>query len=73
MLNTFYVEFPTYRYNEDVKALALKAGVKIVDARFQGDNKQCDDAPKLTLKSEYKPKVKHKAKPKPKEAENPSD
>lgn len=46
--NIWYVEFPTYKYKEDVKELARKAGLKIVDAKFQGKNKQCENAPKLT-------------------------
>ncbi len=48
MNNVWYVEFPTFQYNEDVKELARKNNLKIIDARFQGDNKQCDNAPKLT-------------------------
>ena len=50
MNNVWYVEFPTFQYNEDVKELARKNNLKIIDARFQGDNKQCEKAPKLTLK-----------------------
>jgi len=50
----FYVEFPLYRYKEDVKALALKKGFRIVDKRFQGGNKQPSGVPKLTLKLEFK-------------------
>ena len=46
----WYVEFPTYRYKEDVKELAQRNNLKIVDATFQGENKQCEKAPKLTLK-----------------------
>jgi len=52
-IKVWYVEFPTYRYEEDVKATARKAGLKVVDAKFKGDNKQCANAPKLTLKKEY--------------------
>ncbi len=48
MNNIWYVEFPTFQYNEDVKDLARKNNLKIIDARFQGDNKQCDKPPKLT-------------------------
>ena len=53
---TLFVEFPTYRYTQDVKELARKAGLKIVDIRFQGDMAQAEKAPKLTLKKEYLPK-----------------
>jgi hypothetical protein len=48
----WYVEFPTYRYVEDVKQLARKNDLKVIDARFQGGNKQCENAPKLTLPKE---------------------
>ena len=43
----WYVEFPTYQYNEDVKELAKKNGLKIIDAQFDaGDGEK--DVPKLT-------------------------
>ncbi len=54
-IKLWYVGFPIYRYNEDVKALARKAGLRVVDAIFKGDNKQVANAPKLTLKKEYQP------------------
>jgi hypothetical protein len=50
MGNIWYVELPTYRYIEDVKSLAMKNNLRIVDAKFQGKNKQCENAPKITLK-----------------------
>lgn len=53
-MKIWYVEFPTYQYNEDVKELARKNNLKIVDAVFQGNNKQCDNPPKLTLIGEKK-------------------
>lgn len=46
----WYVNFPTFQYKENVKELAIKNGLKIIDAQFQGKNKQCEKAPKLTLK-----------------------
>lgn len=50
----WYVEFPTYRYNEDVKALAKEHGLRICDAAFDaGDG--ATDVPELTLKPEYQP------------------
>ena len=55
-MKVWYVEFPTHRYNEDVKALAVEAGVKIIDAKFKGNNKQCKNAPKLSVKGEVKPR-----------------
>ena len=51
----FFVEFPTYRFKEDAKKLAVAKGLRIVDKRFQGDMEQCENAPKLTLRDEYKP------------------
>lgn len=45
----WYVNFPTFQYKENVKELAIKNGLKIIDAQFQGDNEQCENAPKLTL------------------------
>ena len=48
MNNIWFLEFPTFQYNEDVKDLARKNNLKIIDARFQGENKQCDKPPKLT-------------------------
>ena len=56
----FYVEFPTFRYEEDAKAVAAKNGLRIVDAAFQGKNEQCKNVPKLTLKKEFKPIKKDK-------------
>ena len=47
-MQIWYVEFPTFQYNEDVKDLARKNNLKIIDSRFQGDNKQCDKPQKLT-------------------------
>lgn len=60
------VEHPTYRYKEDVKALALQNQLKVicpiaraslglppVADEFKVSDK---DAPKLTLKDEFKPK-----------------
>ena len=53
----WYVEFPTYQYNEDVKELAKKNGLKIIDAQFDaGDGEK--DVPKLTKVGKgKKPKV----------------
>lgn len=43
----WYVEFPTYQYNEDVKELAREKGLTVIDAQFD-DGKGVKDAPKLT-------------------------
>lgn len=51
-MEVWFVEFPTYKYVEDVKELAKKAGLRIIDAKFQGNHKQCAKPPKLTLKDD---------------------
>ncbi len=53
-MQTWYVNFPTFQYVADVKDLARRNNLKIVDAVFQGENKQCENAPKLTLIGEKK-------------------
>jgi len=47
-MEIWYVEHPLYQYSENVKELAQKAGLKIIDAQFQGEEKQCEKAPKLS-------------------------
>ena len=49
----WYVEFPTYQYNEDVKALAREKGLTIIDAQFD-DGKGFKEVPKLTKKKAEK-------------------
>ena len=34
MKKIWLVEFPTYQYKEDVKALASSKGLKVIDAKF---------------------------------------
>ena len=41
----WYLPGPFTRYNEDVKALAQKSGVRIVDARFVPEDGRKDAAP----------------------------
>jgi hypothetical protein len=53
---TWYVDFPTYQYNENVKEIAREKGLKIVDSKFKGSNKQCANAPKLTKKGDKEEK-----------------
>ena len=36
MNNVWYLDFPAFQYNEDVKDLARKNNLKIIDARLQG-------------------------------------
>ena len=62
-LPVWYVEFPLYQYEEDVQKVAKEEGLKILDSSFQGENKQCKDAPKLTVIG-AKPKAKAKTKKK---------
>lgn len=53
----WYLPGPFTRYNEDVKALAQKSGVRIVDARFVPEDRRKDAAPEKDL-----PKVTEKGK-----------
>jgi hypothetical protein len=55
------VSFPLFKYKDDVKDLARKANLKIVDARFKSAYKPEmviaeAEAPKLTLKPVKKAK-----------------
>ncbi len=58
MTSTWFVKFPTHKYEEDVKALAATHDLKIVDERFKGNHKQCANAPELTVKGTKKPRKK---------------
>lgn len=54
------VPHPTYVYAEDVKAQARRAGLRVVDPAFASAAEVADampekDAPKLTIKPEFKP------------------
>ena len=49
MSKIWYVKFPTFQYNEDVKALAKERGLTIIDAKFD-DGDGVKDPPELTLK-----------------------
>lgn len=51
MNKIWFVEFPTFQYNEDVKALAKEKGLTIIDAYFD-DGTGEKDVPKLTKKGE---------------------
>ena len=51
-LKDWYVAFPTYQYNEDVKAIALEKGLRVIDIKFKGKNKQVNNAPELTIKGD---------------------
>lgn len=59
----WYLAGPFYRYEQDVKSLAKKAGVRIIDATVTDDRSNAaddKDLPRVTLKAEYRP-VKVKA------------
>ena len=56
----WYLPGPFTRYNEDVKSLAQKSGVRIVDARFVPEDGRKDAAPEKDL-----PKVTEKGKKAP--------
>ena len=48
------VSFPTWKYKEDVKDLARRAGLKLMDAKYSGTIDPArvvaeEQAPKLTL------------------------
>lgn len=54
------VEHPTFRYVENVKALARKAGLRVLDETQAGEAERRGavkgtDAPKLTLRPEFAP------------------
>ena len=56
----WYMAGPFTRYNEDVKDLARKAAVRIVDARYVPEDQRKDAAPEKDL-----PKVTEKGKKAP--------
>lgn len=71
----WYLAGPFFRYEQDVKELAKKAGVRIVDANVTESRKNAADAkdlPKVTLKPEYRP-AKGKEKPLTKEEQDAID
>lgn len=54
-LPVWYLEGPFFRYEQDVKAEAAKAGVRIIDARATSERKdEAKNVPKVTLKAEYR-------------------
>lgn len=56
MRKIWLVEFPVYRYNQDVKAIARQKNLKIIDAKFaknyagREEVLTAEEAPKLTVK-----------------------
>ncbi|MDN2710608.1 hypothetical protein O0880_14375 [Janthinobacterium sp. SUN118] len=52
--NIWYLAGPMFQYNEDVKALARQAGLKIVDSTVAVDRvNAAEDVPEVTIKAEY--------------------
>ncbi|KDD44755.1 hypothetical protein L532_2323 [Bordetella bronchiseptica OSU095] len=61
-LPVWYLPGPFYRYEQDVKAEAAKAGVRIIDANAtESRDGAAREVPKVTLKPEYRPKGKAEA------------
>ena len=60
--DVWFLEGPYYRYEQDVKKEARKAGLRIIDSRFASpEMKKALSAPKtpeVELKAEFKPKAK---------------
>ena len=57
MRPVWLVGFPTSQYNEDVKAVASAAGLRIVDAKFKANFSEsdlADNTPSLTKVGEKK-------------------
>jgi hypothetical protein len=52
--NIWYLPGPFHRYEDDVKALAKKAGLRIIDASAtESRDNEADSPPKARLKPEY--------------------
>ncbi|MGO4326740.1 hypothetical protein AB4Z48_18090 [Cupriavidus sp. 2TAF22] len=52
----WYLAGPFFRYEQDVKAEARRAGLRIIDANVTDDRTgEADKVPKVTLKPEYRP------------------
>lgn len=56
--NVWYLEGPFFRYAGDVKKLARRAGVRIIDSRYAEPGRPNaapeKDLPKVELKAEYR-------------------
>lgn len=54
--NIWYLPGPFHRYEDDVKALAKKAGLRIIDANMTDSRDgECEKPPRAKLKAEYEP------------------
>lgn len=53
--NIWYLPGPFHRYEDDVKAIAKKAGLRIIDANVtEGRDNEAEKPPKAKLKPEYR-------------------
>lgn len=58
----WYLPGPFHRYEDDVKAIAKKAGLRIVDANVtEGRDNEAERSPKAKLKAEYRDAPKSEA------------
>lgn len=54
--NIWYLPGPFHRYEDDVKALAKKAGLRIIDANVtESRHGEAEKVPKAVLKPEFRP------------------
>jgi len=52
----WYLPGPFHRYEDDVKAIAKKHGLRIVDASVtESRDGECEKPPRAKLKAEYEP------------------
>ncbi|WP_338762017.1 hypothetical protein [Massilia sp. METH4] len=59
----WYLPGPFYQYVENVKELADRAGLRIIDANVTEDrSNEAPKTPKVTIRDEFKPKAEAKAK-----------
>ncbi|EPL03885.1 hypothetical protein [Pseudomonas sp. CF161] len=65
--NVWYLPGPFHRYEDDVKALAKKAGLRIIDANMtENRDNEAEKPPKAKLKAEYRESGKAAADPRDK-------
>jgi hypothetical protein len=59
MNNIWYLEHPTFRYEQGVKGLAIEAGLVIVDPANAPEDRPgaADVVPVVTLRPEFRPPV----------------
>ena len=53
--NIWYLPGPLHRYEDDIKAIAKKHGLRIIDANVtESRDGECEKAPKAKLKAEWR-------------------